>query len=83
MCLQLAVTAEKSADYELTPLSGNQYTSCLCGGERKTLSWNMNSTTIGEGRPRPPLTALHPERMVTSVLFHWQAWWSCPLLPRP
>lgn len=55
------MTAEKSADYELTPLSGDQYTSCLCGGERKTLSWNMNPSVIGEGRP-PSSSACAPPR---------------------
>lgn len=50
VCLQLTVTPEESAAYKLVPLSGDQYTSCLCGGERKTLSWNMIPSTIGEGR---------------------------------
>lgn len=51
VCLQLTVTPEASADYQLVPLSGDQYTSCLCGGERKTLSWNMIPSTLGEDRP--------------------------------
>ncbi|MED6240867.1 hypothetical protein ATANTOWER_029835, partial [Ataeniobius toweri] len=41
------VTAAPSSDYTLTPLSGDQYTSCLCGSERKTLSWTMNPTALG------------------------------------
>lgn len=36
-----------SEDYTLTPLSGNEYTSCLCGSERKTLSWTMLPSVIG------------------------------------
>lgn len=37
----------KSEDYTLTPLSANEYTSCLCGNERKTLSWTMLPSVIG------------------------------------
>jgi len=44
------VTEARSPDYTLTPLSGDQYTSCLCGGERKTLSWTMTPTALGEVR---------------------------------
>uniref|UniRef100_A0A3B4ZTM2 Alpha-macroglobulin receptor-binding domain-containing protein n=1 Tax=Stegastes partitus TaxID=144197 RepID=A0A3B4ZTM2_9TELE len=43
----IQVTPALSSDYTLTPLSGNQYTSCLCGNERKTLSWTMNPTALG------------------------------------
>lgn len=58
---QLTVTPDVSADYKLVPLSGDQYTSCLCGGERKTVSWNMIPSTIGEaGGPVPSLPAVHP-----------------------
>ncbi len=39
-----------SLDYTLTPLSGDQYTSCLCGSERKTLSWTMAPSALGEGQ---------------------------------
>uniref|UniRef100_A0A3Q2EBV8 Alpha-2-macroglobulin-P-like n=1 Tax=Cyprinodon variegatus TaxID=28743 RepID=A0A3Q2EBV8_CYPVA len=42
------VIAEQSSDYTLTPLSGDQYTSCLCANERKTLSWTMTATALGE-----------------------------------
>uniref|UniRef100_A0A8C9XGA6 Alpha-2-macroglobulin-like n=1 Tax=Sander lucioperca TaxID=283035 RepID=A0A8C9XGA6_SANLU len=30
-----------------TPLSGDQYTSCLCDSERKTLSWTMAPSVLG------------------------------------
>lgn len=47
---QVTVTAAPSLDYTLTPLSGDQYTSCLCGSERKTLSWTMAPSALGEGQ---------------------------------
>ncbi|XP_041850344.1 pregnancy zone protein-like isoform X2 [Melanotaenia boesemani] len=46
-CIMVKVTAAPSSDYTLTPLSGDQYTSCLCGSERKTLSWTMIPTALG------------------------------------
>ncbi|PWA22089.1 hypothetical protein CCH79_00010255 [Gambusia affinis] len=46
-CIMVKVTAAPSSDYTLTPLSGDQYTSCLCANERKTLSWSMNPTALG------------------------------------
>ncbi|XP_017163865.1 alpha-2-macroglobulin-like isoform X2 [Poecilia reticulata] len=46
-CIMVRVTAAPSSDYSLTPLSGDQYTSCLCANEQKTLSWTMNPTVLG------------------------------------
>ncbi|XP_069004470.1 alpha-2-macroglobulin-like [Embiotoca jacksoni] len=46
-CIMVTVTPAPSSDYTLTPLSGDQYTSCLCGNERKTLSWTMTPTAVG------------------------------------
>ncbi|XP_008296524.1 alpha-2-macroglobulin-P-like [Stegastes partitus] len=46
-CIMVTVTPSPSPDYTLTPLSGDQYTSCLCGNERKTLSWTMNPSALG------------------------------------
>ncbi|XP_032446213.1 alpha-2-macroglobulin-like isoform X1 [Xiphophorus hellerii] len=46
-CIMVKVTAAPSSHYTLTPLSGDQYTSCLCANERKTLSWTMNPTALG------------------------------------
>uniref|UniRef100_A0A671UDQ6 Alpha-2-macroglobulin bait region domain-containing protein n=1 Tax=Sparus aurata TaxID=8175 RepID=A0A671UDQ6_SPAAU len=46
-CIMVTVTPAPSLDYTLTPLSGNQYTSCLCGSERKTLSWTMAPSALG------------------------------------
>uniref|UniRef100_A0A8P4KGZ8 Alpha-2-macroglobulin n=1 Tax=Dicentrarchus labrax TaxID=13489 RepID=A0A8P4KGZ8_DICLA len=45
--LTVTVTPTPSLDYTLTPLSGDQYTSCLCGNERKTLSWTMAPSALG------------------------------------
>uniref|UniRef100_A0A096LVI2 Alpha-2-macroglobulin-like n=1 Tax=Poecilia formosa TaxID=48698 RepID=A0A096LVI2_POEFO len=46
-CIMIKVNAAPSSDYSLTPLSGDQYTSCLCPNKRKTLSWTMNPTVLG------------------------------------
>ncbi|XP_070684724.1 alpha-2-macroglobulin-like [Pempheris klunzingeri] len=46
-CIMVTVTPAPSLDYSLTPLSGDQYTSCLCGSERKTLSWTMAPSALG------------------------------------
>ncbi|XP_036006002.1 alpha-2-macroglobulin [Fundulus heteroclitus] len=46
-CIMVKVTAADSSDYSLSPLSGDQYTSCLCTNERKTLSWTMTPTALG------------------------------------
>nr|XP_033487967.1 alpha-2-macroglobulin-like [Epinephelus lanceolatus] len=45
-CIMVSVTPTPSLDYKLTPLSDG-YTSCLCGGERKTLSWTMDPSVLG------------------------------------
>ncbi|XP_034549609.1 murinoglobulin-1-like [Notolabrus celidotus] len=47
-CIVVTVTPTPSLDYTLTPLSGDQYTSCLCGNERKTLSWIMAPAALGD-----------------------------------
>lgn len=39
--------ATQSEGYTLTPLSGSEYSSCVCGSERKTLSWTMLPSVIG------------------------------------
>ncbi|XP_059186799.1 alpha-2-macroglobulin-like isoform X2 [Centropristis striata] len=46
-CIMVSVTPAASLDYTLTPLSGDKYTSCLCGSERKTLSWTMSPSALG------------------------------------
>ncbi|XP_026195460.1 alpha-2-macroglobulin-like [Anabas testudineus] len=46
-CIMISVTPAPSLDYTLTPLSGDQYTSCLCGNGRKTLSWTMVPSALG------------------------------------
>ncbi|XP_062242617.1 alpha-2-macroglobulin-like [Platichthys flesus] len=47
ICIMVSVTPAHSLEYTLTPLSGDKYTSCLCGNERLTLSWNMSPTALG------------------------------------
>ncbi|XP_030601197.1 alpha-2-macroglobulin-like isoform X2 [Archocentrus centrarchus] len=46
-CIMVTVSPTPSSDYTLTPLSGDQYTSCLCANKRKTVSWTMTPTTLG------------------------------------
>ncbi|XP_019211899.1 pregnancy zone protein [Oreochromis niloticus] len=46
-CIMVTVTPGPSSDYTLMPLSGDLYTSCLCGNERKTLRWTMIPTALG------------------------------------
>lgn len=58
---QVTVTPAPSLDYTLTPLSGDQYTSCLCGNERKTLSWTMAPSALGKG------SSLEVPRLRTTV----------------
>ncbi|KAL3992357.1 BRCA1/BRCA2-containing complex subunit 3 [Sarotherodon galilaeus] len=47
-CIMVTVFPTPSSDYTLTPLSGDQYTSCLCANERKTVSWTMIPTVLGD-----------------------------------
>ncbi|XP_061537672.1 alpha-2-macroglobulin-like [Phycodurus eques] len=46
-CIMVSVTPTHSSDYTLTPFSGDQYSTCLCGNERKTFRWTMAPTTLG------------------------------------
>ncbi|XP_030601195.1 alpha-2-macroglobulin-like [Archocentrus centrarchus] len=46
-CIMVTVSPTPSTDYTLTPLSDDQYTSCLCANERKTVSWTMTPTALG------------------------------------
>uniref|UniRef100_A0A8C7XVA5 Alpha-2-macroglobulin-like n=1 Tax=Oryzias sinensis TaxID=183150 RepID=A0A8C7XVA5_9TELE len=46
-CIMVEVTPTPSSNYTLTALSSDQYTSCLCGNERKTLRWNLASIALG------------------------------------
>ncbi|XP_055022853.1 alpha-2-macroglobulin-like isoform X3 [Boleophthalmus pectinirostris] len=47
-CIMMDVQAAPSAGFTLTPLSSDQYRSCLCGNERKTLSWILLASSLGE-----------------------------------
>ncbi|XP_068173227.1 alpha-2-macroglobulin-like isoform X2 [Antennarius striatus] len=46
-CIMVTVSPASSSDFTLTPLSGDQYTSCLCDSERKTLRWTMIPSSLG------------------------------------
>uniref|UniRef100_A0A3Q1J895 Alpha-macroglobulin receptor-binding domain-containing protein n=1 Tax=Anabas testudineus TaxID=64144 RepID=A0A3Q1J895_ANATE len=46
-CISVTVTPAPSLHYTLTPLSGDQYTSCLCENERKTFRWTMVPSALG------------------------------------
>ncbi|XP_071372715.1 alpha-2-macroglobulin-like [Centroberyx affinis] len=46
-CILIIVKPAASSDYTLTPLSGGEYTSCLCANGRKTLSWKMAPSILG------------------------------------
>ncbi|XP_055007243.1 LOW QUALITY PROTEIN: pregnancy zone protein-like [Boleophthalmus pectinirostris] len=46
-CIMMDVQAAPSAGFTLTPLSSDQYRSCLCGNERKTLSWILLASSLG------------------------------------
>ncbi|KAK2846830.1 hypothetical protein Q5P01_009829 [Channa striata] len=46
-CIMVSVTPVSSSDYTLTALSDDQYTSCLCGNDRKTVSWKMAPSVLG------------------------------------
>ncbi|XP_031698057.1 alpha-2-macroglobulin-P-like, partial [Anarrhichthys ocellatus] len=43
----VSVAPAPSLDYTLTPLSGDKYTACLCGSERRTVSWTMAPSALG------------------------------------
>ncbi|KAK9520429.1 hypothetical protein VZT92_020315 [Zoarces viviparus] len=46
-CIMVSVAPAPSLDYTLTPLSGDKYTACLCGSERRTVSWTMAPSALG------------------------------------
>uniref|UniRef100_A0A8C6T0U8 Alpha-2-macroglobulin-like n=1 Tax=Neogobius melanostomus TaxID=47308 RepID=A0A8C6T0U8_9GOBI len=46
-CMMVAVTPAPTDDYTLTLVPGLNYKFCLCGNERKTVSWNMSPTALG------------------------------------
>lgn len=45
---QVSVIPTPSTDFTLVPLSGDGYTSCLCANERKTVSWSMAPSVLGQ-----------------------------------
>uniref|UniRef100_A0A4W5JDC4 Alpha-macroglobulin receptor-binding domain-containing protein n=1 Tax=Hucho hucho TaxID=62062 RepID=A0A4W5JDC4_9TELE len=45
---QVSVTPAPSLDYTLTPLNDVQYSSCLCANGRKTFSWTMAPSVLGD-----------------------------------
>uniref|UniRef100_A0A8C2YY14 Alpha-2-macroglobulin-like n=1 Tax=Cyclopterus lumpus TaxID=8103 RepID=A0A8C2YY14_CYCLU len=46
-CIMVTVAPVPSLEYTLTPLSGDHYTSCLCGNQRRTVSWTMAPSALG------------------------------------
>ncbi|XP_068440468.1 alpha-2-macroglobulin-like [Clinocottus analis] len=46
-CIMVTVAPVPSTEYTLTPLSGDKYTSCLCGNQRRTVSWTMAPSALG------------------------------------
>ncbi|XP_023817296.2 alpha-2-macroglobulin-P isoform X1 [Oryzias latipes] len=46
-CIMVSVTPGVSSSYVITPVSTEEYTSCLCDSERKSFHWNMNPTALG------------------------------------
>ncbi|XP_045580457.1 alpha-2-macroglobulin isoform X1 [Salmo salar] len=47
-CIMVSVTPAPSLDYTLTPLNVVQYSSCLCANGRKTFSWTMAPSVLGD-----------------------------------
>eukprot|EP00063_Salmo_salar_P094406 XP_014069241.1 PREDICTED: alpha-2-macroglobulin-like [Salmo salar] len=47
-CIMVSVTPAPSLDYTLTPLNDVQYSSCLCANGRKTFSWTMAPSVLGD-----------------------------------
>uniref|UniRef100_A0A3Q0RUH5 Alpha-2-macroglobulin bait region domain-containing protein n=1 Tax=Amphilophus citrinellus TaxID=61819 RepID=A0A3Q0RUH5_AMPCI len=47
ICMMVTVTPTPSSEYILTSLSGDEYTSCLCANERRTVSWSMVPKALG------------------------------------
>ncbi|XP_026195446.1 alpha-2-macroglobulin-like [Anabas testudineus] len=58
-CISVTVTPAPSLHYTLTPLSGDQYTSCLCENERKTLRWTMVPSALGTVNVNAEAVASH------------------------
>uniref|UniRef100_A0A3P9IP38 Alpha-2-macroglobulin-like n=1 Tax=Oryzias latipes TaxID=8090 RepID=A0A3P9IP38_ORYLA len=46
-CIMVRVTPGVSSSYVITPVSTEEYTSCLCDSERKSFHWNMNPSALG------------------------------------
>ena len=46
---QVSVSPAFSSDYTLTPLAEDQQASCLCAQGRRTHSWKLTPTALGEG----------------------------------
>ncbi|XP_053728850.1 alpha-2-macroglobulin-like [Synchiropus splendidus] len=46
-CIMIGAYPSPSTEYTVTPYSGVEYTSCLCGNERKTLRWAFSANSLG------------------------------------
>ncbi|XP_041665327.1 alpha-2-macroglobulin-like [Cheilinus undulatus] len=47
-CYMVTVTPEASFDYTLTPKPEVEYTTCLCSNDRKTFSWTLTPSSLGD-----------------------------------
>ncbi|KAM9801271.1 alpha-2-macroglobulin-like [Neosynchiropus ocellatus] len=46
-CIMIGAYPSPSTQYTVTPYFGVEYTSCVCGNERKTLRWAFSAHTLG------------------------------------
>ncbi|XP_056297584.1 alpha-2-macroglobulin-like [Pseudoliparis swirei] len=46
-CIMVNVAPAPSLEYTLTRLCGEKYTFCLCGNQRRTVSWTMELSALG------------------------------------
>ncbi|XP_034557112.1 alpha-2-macroglobulin-like isoform X3 [Notolabrus celidotus] len=47
-CIMVTATPDASLDFTLTPNPEDEYTTCLCGNERKTFRWILTPSTVGD-----------------------------------
>ncbi|XP_053305981.1 alpha-2-macroglobulin-like protein 1 [Spea bombifrons] len=47
-CIKIVVTLPPSEDFHLKDPSGSDHTFCLCAGEKRTVTWQVTPTKLGE-----------------------------------
>ncbi|NP_031402.3 pregnancy zone protein precursor [Mus musculus] len=47
-CIQIRVDLEISPDFLAVPVGGHENSHCICGNERKTVSWAVTPKSLGE-----------------------------------